>query len=265
MNKLDLIELYQDGINCRSCFEKFRTISQKNVAKGAQPRNVGKDYFSQDLKICIVLINPGGGHTPSDGNWDDFLQKLKKAKSSKEKEASWDSIQNFISKEEKFWGKSGAWNKLYYDSLGLDKDNIAMVNIMLCAVDKDEYKKEKTLDFCFFYKQKSLNILKALNPDKIILSGVETINFFRKDKEPIKSLGDLREKRNNYRKRVFEVKGKEELKKIEFQKIPTSKIDERIQKIFFETNFYSIGHYAARGSKLEDTFEDAFLFNEGNN
>ena len=50
-NLLNLIDLHQEAANCRACFKKFKNISQDSVVKGAQPRSIGEDYFSQKLEF----------------------------------------------------------------------------------------------------------------------------------------------------------------------------------------------------------------------
>ena len=256
-NLLNLIELHQEAANCNVCFQKYKTLSHKVVVKGAQPRSIGKNYFSQKIKVCLVLINPGSADTGSDDGWDDYLVPLKEAKTIEEKNLAWRNIQDFIKREEPYWGKiRGNWGKLYYESLGLGKDNIAMVNIMMCGEDNNDYTSQPTLDECFFKQRRSLKIIKSLKPDKIILSGRDPIRFFCK-KSPPKSLTSLREKRNNFLNRVLSSKGEEELKKIEFQKINKSKIKEEIRTELPESDFYWIGHFAARNVTERKDFDEA--------
>ena len=259
-NLLKLIQLHQEAANCNVCFQKYKTLSHKVVVKGAQPRSIGKNYFSQKIKVCLVLINPGSADTLSDDGWDEYLVPLKEAKTTEEKNLDWRNIQDFIKREEPYWGKiKGNWGKLYYESLGLDKDNIAMVNIMMCGEDKDNYTSQPTLDECFFKQRRSLKIIKSLKPDKIILSGIKPIQFFCKKPLP-KSLTSLREKRNNFWNKVLSSKGEEALKKIEFQKINKSKIKEEIRTELPDSDFYWIGHYAARNVMFEEAVEDAETF-----
>ena len=259
-NKLKkLIDLHQEAANCNTCFKKFPNISHDFVVKGAQPRSIGENYFSQKIRVCLVLINPGKAHTQSDGGWSEYLTPLKKAKTTEEKNIVWKNIQDFIKREEPDWGKTrGNWGKLYYESLGLTKNQIAMVNIMMCAEDNNDYKSEPTLDECFFKKKKSLKIIKSLNPHKIILSGMSPIKFFYES--PPKSFVPLRNKRNIHWNRVLSSKGEEALKKIEFQKINKSKIKEEIITELPDSEFYWIGHYAARHIKYDEAIEDAEKF-----
>lgn len=258
-NLLNLIDLHQEAANCRACFKKFKNISQDSVVKGAQPRSIGEDYFSQKVRVCLILINPGSAHTQSDGGWDKYLTPLKEAKDTTEKNLAWKGIQDFIEREEPDWGRiKGNWEKLYYHSLGLTKKQLAMVNIMMCAENDNNYGIEPTLDECFFKQRRSLDIIKSLNPHKIILSGIEPIKFFYRN--PPNSFVPLRDKRNNYWNKVLAAKGEDALKKIEFQRINKSLIKEEIITELPNSEFYWIGHYAARHIKYDEAIEDAETF-----
>ena len=257
---VNTIKLHQNAANCNSCFKKFSNISHDFVVKGAQPRSIGKNYFSQKTRVCLVLINPGASHTQSNGGWDRYLTPLKQSKNKEEREIAWKDIQDFIEREEPNWGRiRGNWLKLYYQSLGLTKEQLAMVNIMMCAEDNNDYQSSPTLDECFFKQRRSLDIIKSLNPHKVILSGIEPIKFFCRKPSP-SSFVALREKRNIYWNRVLEAKGEDSLQKIEFQRINNSKIKEEILTELPDTKFYWIGHYAARHIKYVEAIEDAETF-----
>lgn len=259
-NLANTIALHQDASNCNSCFKKFSNISHDYVVKGAQPRSIGKNYFSQKIRVCLILINPGAAHTQSDEGWDTYLTPLKQAKTTEEREMAWKDVQDFIEREEYNWGRiRGNWEKLYYQSLGLTKEQLAMVNIMMCAEDNNDYQSSPTLDECFFKQKKSLNIIKSLNPHKVILSGIKPIKFFCRKPLP-SSFVPLREKRNSHWNRVLEAKGEDSLKKIEFQRINNSKIKEEIITELPDAKFYWIGHYAARHIKYDEAIEDAETF-----
>jgi len=255
---IKLIELHQDAANCRVCFKKYKNLKNNVVVKGAQPRSIGENYFSQEIRVCLILINPGSGDTKSDGGWGDYLTPFKEAETLKEREDTWDKVQNFIKREEPKWGMiKGNWEKLYYQSLGLSKSEIAMVNIMMCAEDNDNYKSEPTLDECFFEQKKSQKIIKALKPNKIVLSGGKPIEFFCKDSFSKISLTEHRKRRDQLMDRILESRGEEELKIREFQKISKFQLKDNIKSEFPDTDFYWIGHYAARNNTLAKHFDAA--------
>ena len=256
---IKLIEFHQKAANCSVCFNKYKNLKNNVVVKGAQPRSIGENYFSHESRVCLILINPGSGHTESDGGWGDYLTPFKEAKTLGDRKDTWDKIQDFISSEEPSWGK-GKWEKLYYQSLGLSKSEIAMVNIMMCAEDNDNYQNEESLNECFFEQKKSQNIIEALKPNKIVLSGGTAIKFFCKKSFGRQSLYRLRANRNNRRKKILSTKGEEGLKEVEFQKIGRFNIKDEIKKIFPDSDFYWIGHYAARGNKFDEAIEDAEIF-----
>ena len=107
-----------------------------------------------------------------------------------------------------------------------------MVNIMMCAEDDNDYKSEPTLDECFFKQKKSQKIIKALKPDKIILSGGQTINFFCKPPFSTFTLTELRNRRNDRKKRIIESRGEEGLRGIELQKISKYQKSKTVVLIF---------------------------------
>ena len=265
-NKLKkLIELHQEAANCGVCFKKYKNLKNNVVVKGAQPRSIGENYFSQEIRVCLILINPGSGDTKSDGGWGDYLTPFKEAETLKEREDTWDEVQNFIKREEPKWGMiKGNWEKLYYQSLGLSKSEIAMVNIMMCAEDDNNYKSEPTLNECFFEQKKSQKIIKALKPDKIVLSGGKPIEFFCKDSFSKISLTELRKRRDQRMDRILESQGEDGLKNTDFQKIPKFQLRDNIKNEFPDSDFYWIGHYAARNNTLAKHFdaavEDAKIF-----
>lgn len=135
-----------------------------------------------------------------------------------------------------------------------------MVNIMMCAEDNDNYQSEPTLDECFFEQKKSQNIIEALKPNKIVLSGGTAIKFFCKEPFGSQSLYRLRTDRSNRWNKIRSSKGEAGLKEVEFQKIGRFNIKNEIKKIFPDSDFYWIGHYAARGIKFDEAIEDAEIF-----
>ena len=105
-NLINLIELHQEAANCNTCFKKFPNIRHDFVVKGAQPRSIGENYFSQEIRVCLILINPGSGDTKSDGGWGDYLTPFKEAETLKERADTWDEVQNFIKREEPKIGRN---------------------------------------------------------------------------------------------------------------------------------------------------------------
>jgi len=266
-NKLNkLIELHQEAANCNACFKKYKNLKNQIVVKGAQPRNIGEDYFSQKVRVCLILINPASRNTKSDGGWGNYLNPFKQSKTLKERKDTWNKLQLFIEKEEPKWGKKGTWEKLYYQSLGLSKSEIAMVNIMMCAEDNNKYNTQPTLDECFFEQKKSQKIIKVLKPHKLVLSGGKPIEFFCKDSFSKITLTEHRERRDKRMNKILKSQGKEGLKNIEFQKIPNFQLKDSIKSQFPDSDFYWIGHYAARNNTKAKHFDaavkDATIFSK---
>ena len=95
----------------------------------------------------------------------------------------------------------------------------------------------------------------------IVLSGAQTINAFLK-KEKKTSLASLRKKRANYVDRWKEaIEGgaltQKHVDNASFQKISRSDIREEIIEALPDSDFFWIGHYAARDSQVLD---DAYYF-----
>ena len=91
-----------------------------------------------------------------------------------------------------------------------------------------------------------------------MIKRLKPIKFFYRN--PPNSFVPLRDKRNNYWNKVLAAKGEDALKKIEFQRINKSLIKEEIITELPNSEFYWIGHYAARHIKYDEAIEDAETF-----
>jgi len=225
MNKIEVIDFFSKNYFCRKCFNNPNiTKSGKpfGVAdvSGPQPRWLGKNYFNSEKKICIMLINPGSGDKTPENEWAP-LEKLNKAETQELKEKFWDQL---MYTNEVGMPKWGAWVNLYFESLGLveKKDEVAFMNMMLCASKGNAYNK-KSLDLCF--SSQSSNLLKMLSPDILIFSGAQTISNILKKSIP---LSTLREKKGEYSREIDSSLIKKEIKDC---LLPTTK-------------YYFMGHYA---------------------
>lgn len=240
MNKIEVIDFFSKNYFCRKCFNNPNiTKSGKpfGVAdvSGPQPRWLGKNYFNSEKKICIMLINPGSGDKTPENEWAP-LEKLNKAKTQEHKEKFWDQL---MYTNEVGMPKWGAWVNLYFESLGLveKKDEVAFMNMMLCASKGNAYNK-KSLDLCF--SSQSSNLLKMLSPDVLIFSGAQTIS--NSLKKPI-AMSKLREKGGEYSR-----------------EIDSSLIKNEIRDCLHRNSkYFFIGHYAARHSTgdLDKAMNDA--------
>jgi hypothetical protein len=59
---LKINAVFRNAMKCRRCFDK--KLGQKAFIDVAQPRWIGPRYFANDLKVMVVLLNPGAGNSP---------------------------------------------------------------------------------------------------------------------------------------------------------------------------------------------------------
>jgi hypothetical protein len=229
MNKIEIIDFFSKNYSCRKCFNNPNiTKSGKpfGVAdiSGPQPRWLGRNYFSSEKKICIMLINPGSGNKTPENEWAP-LKKLNKAETQELKEKFWDQL---MYTNEVGMPKWGAWVNLYFESLGLveKKDEVAFMNMMLCASKGNAYNK-KSLDLCF--SSQSSHVLRMLSPDILIFSGAQTIS--NSLKKPI-AMSKLRDKGGEHSREIDPSLVKKEIREC----------------LHRNSKYFFIGHYAARYS-----------------
>ena len=225
MNKIEVINFFSENYSCRKCFNnpnisKSGQLFSVADVPGPQPRWLGDNYFNADKKICIILINPGSGNKTPENEWAP-LKKMNRAKSPEIKERFWNEL---MLTNKVGMPKWGAWEKLYFESLGLDrkKNDIAFMNMMLCASKGNAYN-PKSLDLCFSLQSRKL--LSLLSPDVLIFSGKDTMNNALKKKV---SLTQMRERCGSFSR-----------------EIRSSLIRQEIKDCLQDnTKFYFMGHYA---------------------
>jgi hypothetical protein len=192
VTKLEVINFFSSNYSCKKCFNNPHIINSGNTfeiadVSGPQPRWIGRDYFNSNQKVCIMLINPGSGDKTPENEWAP-LKKLSEAGSQEKKEEHWSEL---MQTNENGMPKWGAWEDLYFGSLGLreKRHSTAFMNMMLCASKGNNYN-TNSLDLCF--SEHSSKLLKLLSPDILIFSGHQTIkNALKKPKKLI----DLRNER----------------------------------------------------------------------
>ena len=163
--------IYRNAIACNDCFDNPTFNVDRGLIRKAQPRWIGKDYFSSDLKICVIAINPGnvGRGIADTSTARNFQNRITDFKSKKE---PWKAVMSFIEKDMPNWGR-GRYEKFYFEKMKLKANEIAFMNMMLCSATPNGGRKNKytknTLKNC--YLRHTNKLIKALSPEVIILSG----------------------------------------------------------------------------------------------
>lgn len=183
---IDVVDIYKEATKCNSCFEKKEFKMARGKVRKAQPRWIGKDYFSADLKICVMLINPGNVgpkgtqvKIKASRDFDSVIKKFGKGT------ASWNDVMSFIVKDMKNWDEGRYWH-FYFKLMKLPINQVAMMNMMLCSATKvnqnQNYYTTDSLRNCYVRHTKKL--ITKLDPDFLILSGTKVttaLKLFRQD------------------------------------------------------------------------------------
>ena len=187
---IDVIDTYKEATKCNSCFENKELKMVRGKVRKAQPRWVGKNYFSSDLRICLMLINPGNvgsgkgqAKIETSRKFDNTIKQFGKGTE------SWRDVMSFIHKDMENWGEGRYWH-FYFEKMKLNIDEVAMMNMMLCSateVNKNKnYYTSSSLRNCYALHTKKL--ITELDPDFLILSGTNVTSAlkpFRQDLEKI--------------------------------------------------------------------------------
>ena len=180
-------EIYKSAIKCNDCFANNKYGIQRGLVSKAQPRWIGKNYFSSNKKVVMVAINPGNVGKKSS------YDKIKAAENFQDKimkfwrdVSKWDELMSFINEDMENWG-NGRYKKFYFDLMKLKIDEVALMNMMLCSATpvggtNNAYSKQ-TLENC--YNRYTRKIIIELNPEFIILSGTLVNNAMKKFKDEL--------------------------------------------------------------------------------
>lgn len=161
-----IAELYRRALHCRVCFDADPEL-RAPIVDLAQPRWIGPRYWDAKPRIAFVLTNPGAGgssHEVENRMARELLVGFR------------DGVRTFADVLKHQGGHMPAWGKtagkflnFYTTGLGLALDDIAFHNIALCATEGNDYP-TSMLRRCF--EAHSGGILRQLNPEVVILSGV---------------------------------------------------------------------------------------------
>ena len=174
--------IYQQAVGCDDCFVKDSYKMTRGKISKAQPRWIGKNYFSSKKRVCVMAINPGNvGNRSSYGQRHAAEEFQNHIENFANDQNSWSEMMRFIENDMHNWG-GGRYKKFYFDLMGLDLNEVAMMNMMLCSATNkngkgNNYSKD-TLMNC--YERFTKRILIELNPNFIILSGTLVQNAMKK-------------------------------------------------------------------------------------
>jgi hypothetical protein len=159
-----LEQLFRVAIRCNECFEDGQL--GRGYIKVAQPRLIGKNYWTCPRKILVLMINPGEGR--DDKGHDRGDEQIREFGSGRN---ILDEIFQSQRKDLPNWGK---FMPFYSGSLGLCVDELALANVAWCSTMGNKYP-ASMLDKCFIRHTEPL--VRLLNPDVILLSGTNIHRF----------------------------------------------------------------------------------------
>ena len=155
--------IFRRAIQCNACFVCQETTLQRALVDVAQPRPVGENYWLSDVRIVLVLLNPGAGKVAHAGPNQRFNRLLH---AYADGSGTLEAVFQHQREEMPTWG-SGQFRRLYLDGYGLELSNIATANVAWCAEQEDKY--EPLLARCL--ELHTLSLLRALRPDAVLLAG----------------------------------------------------------------------------------------------
>ena len=187
---IEVINTYKQATQCNSCFENKEFKMERGRVRKAQPRWIGKNYFSSDLRICLMLINPGNVGPRKGQAKIEASKKFGNAIKKFGKDVkSWRDVMSFIHNDMKNWGEGRYWH-FYFEKMKLNIDEVAMMNMMLCSATElnknGNHYTSDSLRNCYALHTKKL--ITELDPDFLILSGTKVTSAlkpFRQDLEKI--------------------------------------------------------------------------------
>lgn len=162
----DFESLCQRAVSCRACFDSMPL--KPAMIDLAQPRWVGPGYWTSELRVCAVLVNPGSGKNQSSNvRLRDLLRGFRAG------EIELEAILKFQRTDMPNWG-NGRFVAYFRDELRLDIDKIAFANIAWCA-ERDNHYPSAMLVSCF--GRHTDDLLKLLDPHVVLLCGEAVQDF----------------------------------------------------------------------------------------
>ena len=170
---LKIINIYSQASSCNDCFVNV-LIGQRPDITGGQPRWIGKHYFNETFshedypRVLVLLHRPGqlGGRAK---NFDHL--KYDSLTRSMTDPDSWSQLMELLDADSKHWGK---YDAIYKDSMNLNEDFTAFMNIALCAgIESSDW---DSINRCFLKYTKPM--LELFQPNILLLNGRMVQNFY---------------------------------------------------------------------------------------
>lgn len=169
MNKI--AKIYRKAIGCRMCFTE-ETGLKAPIIDVAQPRWIGENYQNVRPRITFIMINPGAGDRTKDAGNHDAQEVLYRFSDGV---TTFADVMSFQRQHMQTWGRPcGRFLRFYVEDLNLKLDDIAFLNIALCATLGNCYPKWM-LNQCL--GKYTGMILQELNLDLVVLCGINAQQF----------------------------------------------------------------------------------------
>lgn len=168
-----IINIYSHASSCNDCFVNVLSDHRPDIT-GGQPRWIGKHYFNETFshedypRVLVLLHRPGqlGGRSKN----FDHLKYDSLTRSMKDPD-SWSQLMELLDADSKHWGK---YDAIYKDSMNLNEDFTAFMNIALCAgIASSDW---DSINRCFLKYTKSM--LELFQPNILLLNGRMVQNFY---------------------------------------------------------------------------------------
>jgi hypothetical protein len=169
-----ITDLHCRALRCRVCFAEDTRLKAP-IIDVAQPRWVGTRFRDARPRIVFLMLNPGAGDPSKDAGNRDARRLLLRFRDGG---ATFENVLAFQREHMESWGKPvGRFLRFYIRGLDLELEDVAFLNIALCATLGNRYPR-RMLDRCF--EDHSGTILQQLKPDLVVLCGVVIARRFRK-------------------------------------------------------------------------------------
>lgn len=160
--------IYKSVVACDTCF--LTGAIKRSFVDIAQPRYVGKGYWTAQRRLVFLSINPGAGSgDQNDQKMRDEIYAFKAG--------NLDLWTLFDLQRGYFPNWGGGKFLRYFRGIGINVDNIALLNVAQCATDGNNYP-DKMLETCLI--RHTSGLIKALQPDCLAACGNKAQDHARK-------------------------------------------------------------------------------------
>lgn len=184
-----LSAIYREARTCSMCFDQDPSLLHGHVGM-PQLRWVGPDYAISAPRTVVVLQNPGTGTyhgVDTSATMRSRLQAIEPGNDELLKLMNWmkRDMANWRCVSDSRYTMMTFYTE--YSELGLTEDTIAFVNLALCGArrktgaDNRNVVEPRMLNTCM--KHHSLHILRALDPEVVLLGGTRVASYRRQIKQ----------------------------------------------------------------------------------